>query len=93
MVVAIYMSLRFHVIIEFVSLQLSHRESVEHVNSVVKTRFAHITYDKKLKVLESAVDDVVIATLFLNNCYTCLLGNQVSEYFNVEPPLLSAYLE
>ena len=69
------------------------RESVEHVNSMLKSRFAFINFDKKLKLLESPVSSIVLCTILLTNCYTCLEGSQVGEYFDMREPQLEQYLK
>ncbi|KAG2888216.1 hypothetical protein PC118_g20320 [Phytophthora cactorum] len=69
------------------------RESVEWKFGGLKTQFAFVDYKKSLKIRLSPVGKYVLVSMFLLNCHCCYYGgNQISEYFGVDPPSLDEYL-
>ncbi len=68
------------------------RESVEHVNTILKTTFAWTTFNKGLRVMVMDIRGILMTTMILTNCYTCITGNQVSAYFDCRPPSLEEYM-
>lgn len=68
------------------------RVSVEWLFGDIVNYFKFIDYKKNLKIGMSAVGKQYIVCAFLRNCLTCLYGNATSEFFDLEPPSLNAYL-
>lgn len=68
------------------------RESVEHIIKEIKCKFKFINYYQDLKVFQQYISNIIFSTVLLTNCYTCLLGNQVSEYYLLQPPKLEEYM-
>ena len=50
--------------------------------------FKFLDYNKNLKIGLSSVGKMYIVYALLRNAITCLYGNQTSEFFDLEPPLL-----
>ena len=68
------------------------RVSVEWGYSGVTQQFSFLQHKENLKIgLQPVAQYYVVATI-LFNCFTCLYGNQVSKFFNVDPPSLEEYL-
>ena len=48
---------------------------------------------EKMQVYEMPVASMYFTAWLLTNCHTCMYGNVVSAYFNLQPPSLDAYLD
>ncbi|KAH9182794.1 hypothetical protein AeNC1_015231 [Aphanomyces euteiches] len=70
------------------------RESVEWSFNLVKSKWAFVNWDKKMKVRASPIGKMWLVATLLTNCHTCLQqhDNQISMYFGVDAPLLAEYL-
>ena len=77
---------------EFNTRMSSVRECVEWEFGKMLKIFAFLDFRKNLKVLLSPVAKYYLVGGLLNNCHTCLYGNQTSKFFQLEPPSLEDYL-
>ena len=77
---------------EFNCKMLSVRECVEWQFGMILQLFAFLDFRKNLKVLLSPVAEIYLVGGLLTNCHTCLYGSQTCTYFNMDLPLLEAYL-
>ena len=78
---------------EFNKLLSSVRVSVEWCFGLVKRLFAFIDWAKSQKILLSPVALFFKVAVFLTNIHTCVNeGNQVSDFFQLDPPSLQEYL-
>ena len=68
------------------------RESIEHINCAYKSELSFITHKEKLKLRQGNVRNFLICQTVLINMYTCLVGNQVSLYFQLPPPSLEDFM-
>jgi hypothetical protein len=69
------------------------RESVEWNFGRMKTLWAFITFKNLQKIMLSPVAKIVGVAMLLTNCHCCYnKGNQISSYFNMQPPTLEEYL-
>lgn len=68
------------------------RVAVEWVFGDVINYFKFMDFRKNLKVRLSAVGKMYYTCALLQNCRTCLYGNQVSNFFDCEPPNIQTYL-
>lgn len=70
----------------------SARQSIEHINNDIKSKFAFLDYSRGLKVRQMDFAYIVFTALLLTNCYKCLNGCQTLETFQIMPPTLHDYL-
>jgi hypothetical protein len=69
------------------------RQGVEWNFGRLKTLWGFITFKMQQKIMLSNVGSVVLVAMFLTNCNCCYQGgNQISTYFNMQPPTLKEYL-
>ncbi|XP_066910729.1 uncharacterized protein [Clytia hemisphaerica] len=68
------------------------RVTVEWLFKEIINYFKFMDFKKNLKVRLSAVGKMYIVCAFLQNCRTCLYGNQVSQFFDCDPPNIETYL-
>ena len=68
------------------------RVSVEWVFGDIINYFKFMDFRKNLKVGLSPVGKMYLICALLQNCRTCLYGNQVSSFFDCEPPNIDTYL-
>ncbi|XP_049516984.1 uncharacterized protein LOC125942770 [Dermacentor silvarum] len=68
------------------------RQSVEWGFGKIISEFAFLDFKKNQKVLLQAVPRMYRVAVILTNCHACMYGNQVSSYFDLEPPCLMYYL-
>lgn len=71
------------------------RISIEWNYGYTAALFKYLTFEGKLKVLQSTtVSKVYIVATLLRNCHVMLYGGQSSNYFdlNMHPNILNAYL-
>ncbi|KAF0703626.1 hypothetical protein AaE_015294 [Aphanomyces astaci] len=70
------------------------RQSVEWNFKVMKTLWSFITFKTLSKIRLSPVARVVSVAMLLTNCQCCYFGgNQISKFFDLEPPTLESYLD
>ncbi len=72
------------------------RNSVEWGFGFDTNNFTGHDYFRRLKILQSSAGIGIVTWVcsFLSNCITCMRGsNQVSSYFNLNPPTLNEFLE
>ena len=64
---------------------------VEWVFGDIINYFKFLDFKKNLKVGLSAIGKMYISCALIQNAHTCLYENNVSKYFNVQPPTLEQY--
>ena len=67
------------------------RSSVEWLFGDIINYFKFLDFKKNLKIGLSSVGKMYIVCALLRNSLTCLYGNNTSEFFECDPPDLSAY--
>ncbi|KAL3218609.1 hypothetical protein MRX96_050654 [Rhipicephalus microplus] len=77
---------------EFNSSMSAVRQSVEWGFEKVISEFAFVDLKKSQKILLQAVPRMYRVAVILTNCHACMYGNQVSTYFDAQPPCLQDYL-
>ena len=78
--------------VDFNKSMIRVRVSVEWVFGDIINYFKFMDFRKNLKVSLSAVGKMYMVCACLQNCSTCLYGNQVSSFFDCEPPNINTYL-
>lgn len=68
------------------------RVCVENLFKEMTQQWRHITDKATQKILQTPVMQEYIVASFLVNCRACFYGNQVSIYFNCQPPGIDEYL-
>ena len=76
----------------FNQMMSSVRISVEWGFAKVKTLFSFVNFYPNQKVFLQPIGDYFTVATLLANCYTCLYGSEISQYFAVDPPSLEQYL-
>ncbi|XP_072145152.1 uncharacterized protein [Dermacentor andersoni] len=69
------------------------RQSVEWGFGKIISQFAFLDLKKNQKILLQAIPRMYRVAVLLINCHACLYGNQVSSYFDLQPPCLLDYLK
>ena len=64
------------------------RTSVEWLFGDIINYFKFLDFKKNLKIQLSSVGKMYVVCAILRNALTCLYGNQISEFFEMEPPTL-----
>ena len=67
------------------------RESVEWLFNDIVNYFKFMDFKKNLKISLSSVGKMYVVCAILRNALTCLYPNQISQYFNLDPPTLQDY--
>ena len=67
------------------------RVSVEWIFGDVVKSFKSMDFKSNLKIGLSSVGKMYIVCALIRNAITCLYGNQMSEFFELEPPTLNEY--
>ena len=67
------------------------RASVECMFGTITNYYKFVDLKKQLKIGMSPVGKIFLVCGILQNAYTCLYGNLVSDYFNLDPPSLQDY--
>ena len=67
------------------------RIAVEMLFGNISNYFKFIYFKRQMKVNLSPVGKMYVVCALLANAQTCLYGNQVSEMFGIDPPLLNDY--
>ena len=65
--------------------------SVEWLFGLLSNYFRFIDFKKMQKLGLSPARKVYIICALLQNAHTCLYGNMISDYFNLESPSLQEY--
>jgi len=71
------------------------REAVEWSFGRLKTLWAFINYDKKMKARNAPIGKIFLVATLLTNCHCCMQprGSQISMFFDLQPPSLDEYLQ
>ena len=67
------------------------RVSVEWMFGTITNYYKFVDFKKQLKISMSTVGKICLVCGILQNAQTCLYGNLVSDYFNLDPPSLQDY--
>lgn len=67
------------------------RIAVEMLFGNILNYFKFIDFKRQMKVNLSPVRKMYVVCALLENAQTCLYGNQVSQMFGIDPPLLNDY--
>ena len=67
------------------------RVSVEWVFGGIINTFKHTDFKKNIKVGLSSVGKMYKVSALLTNAHGCLYRNQISQFYNIDPPLLEQY--
>ena len=67
------------------------RSSVEWLFGDVINYFKFLDFKKNLKIGLGSVGKMYVVCALLRNAFTCLYGNQISEFFELDPPSLQDY--
>ena len=67
------------------------RIAVEMLFGNISNYFKFIDFKRQMKVNLSPVGKMYVVCALLENAQTCFYGNQVSEIFGIDPPLLNDY--
>ncbi len=80
--------------LEFNKLMSRVRQSVEWNFKILKTLWSFITFKTLSKIRLSPVAKIVSVAMLMTNCHCCYFGgNQISNYFGIDPPSLEVYLD
>ena len=69
------------------------RVTVEWLFGEIKTYFKFVDFKTQLKVGLRSVGKIYLVCGLLQNARTCLYGNKVSEYFEMDPMTLEEYFQ
>ena len=69
------------------------RISVEWLFGLVSNYFKFIDFIKMQKIGLSPIGKMYIVCALLQNAHTCLYGNMISDYFNMDPPAIQEYFQ
>ena len=69
------------------------RVTVEWLFGEIKTYFKFVDFKTQLKVGLSSIGKIYLVCGLLQNARTCLYGNKVSEYFEMDPITLEEYFQ
>lgn len=69
------------------------RVSVEYGFGKIVQLFAFVDFKKNQKLFLQHLKKQYYVAAFLVNCYICMNGSQVSDYFQCLPPSIQEYLE
>jgi hypothetical protein len=67
------------------------RVSVEHGFRLITNNFSSLMFKAKMKLWLSGVASLYAVSTILTNARCCFSGNQVSDYFMIDPPYLDDY--
>jgi hypothetical protein len=79
---------------KFNAAMSSVRECVEWCFGRIKTLWAFVNFDKKLKARHGPVGKLFLVAVLLSNCHCCMQprGNQTTMYFGLRATTLDEYL-
>jgi hypothetical protein len=69
------------------------RVSVEWLFGEIVKFFKFVDFKRALSIRLSPIGKIYIVWALLQNAYTCLYGNIVSNYFEVQPPSIEEYFQ
>jgi hypothetical protein len=69
------------------------RVSVEWLFGEIVKFFKFVDFKRALSIRLSPIGKIYIVCALLQNAYTCLYGNIVSNYFEVQPPSIEEYFQ
>ena len=67
------------------------RVSVEWLFGDILNYFKFLDFKKNLKIGLSSVGKTYVVCALLRNALTCLYGNNTSDFFELDPPILQDY--
>ena len=67
------------------------RSAVEWLFEDITSWFAFMDFKKNLKVGLSSIGKMYIVCTLLKNARTCLYGSMTTEYFRIDPPVITNY--
>ena len=67
------------------------RSSVEWLFADITNWFAFIDFKKNLKIGLSSIGKMYIVCALLKNARTCLYGSMTTDYFQLDPPVITNY--
>jgi hypothetical protein len=68
------------------------RIAVENAFGIVQKLWTYTAFGKGLSAGKQPVGAIFAVAVLLTNCHSCLHGNQISQRFEVPPPLVEDYL-
>lgn len=68
------------------------RQVVEWDFGRIISDFAFLDFKENQKIMLQAMPRLIRVATLLTNSHACMYGNQVSSYFDLEPPSLPEYL-
>ena len=77
---------------EFNKRMSSVRESVEWGFQKILALWAGLDFKKNQKLYLQLVGPAYLVATLLTNCHSCLYGSEISQFFDMIPPSLEAYL-
>lgn len=69
------------------------RVSVEWLFGDIVNYFKFLDFKKNLKIGMSSIGKLYLVSGLLQNAITCLYGNIISEFFDLQPPSLQYYFQ
>ncbi|XP_073228181.1 uncharacterized protein [Porites lutea] len=69
------------------------RVSVEWLFGDIVNYFKFLDFKKNLKIGMSSIGKLYLVSALLQNAITCLYGNNISEFFDLQPPSLQYYFQ
>ena len=66
---------------------------VEWLFNKIKTYFKFVSLKSQMKIALSAVGKIYCVCALLQNTRTCLYGNWISQFFQLDPPLSEDYYQ
>ena len=80
-----------------VNLQCPFRQRVltpvEWLFGDIVNYFKFLDFKKNLKIGMSSIGKLYLVSALLQNATTCLYGNNISEFFDLQPPSLQYYFQ
>ena len=69
------------------------RVTVEWMFGRITNLFSYLDLKKNQKILLQPVAKTYMVAVILTNCHACFYGNQVSRFFDIQPPSVEVYLQ
>lgn len=69
------------------------RVTVEWLFGNITNFFKFIDFKKQMKIGLSPVGKLYVVCALLENARTCVYGNNVSSFFNLDPPTIHEYFQ
>ena len=67
------------------------RVSVEWMFGNITNYFSFVDFKKQMKLHLSPIGKIYFVAALLQNAHTCLYGNLVSDFFDLQPPSVYGY--